>query len=169
VSVFRAAVAALAACLLAGEAPAEGVAGCRQISVVPIRCVSGIWQGARCTAIPFARQPCFTLRGRLALYNGTPGWRLLPLGGRRILGVVDGKGDAEGDTVTPAAVTALARPPSPGDYLDTYGDFRVCPLSPDEPGWMRMVCIDSVRDLQLSIWQNNQPGGRLQPSSRGKP
>jgi hypothetical protein len=144
--------------LLAGQAEAGG-ADCRRIPVTTAACFLVNSRG--CPTIPYARTPCFTVHGRLALANGTPSFRLLPLNSRRVFGVLDGRGNAESPTLLPKAVDDIAKPPGPGPDRDLFGDFRVCPLAVERAGWMRPVCIVSGRHVTLSIWQNNMPGGDL--------
>ena len=162
---FAAGVGALAL-ICVGEARAA--ADCRRVPVYSAPCFSQIKPHAGCPAIPRAKAPCFTVHGRLALYNGTPSFRLLPLRSHRILGVLGGDGDAESATLLPKNVDVVAKPPEPGAYRDVFGDFRVCPLAVERAGWMQPVCIASARHVMLSIWQNNIPGGRL-PTASGRP
>ncbi|HEY1753387.1 MAG TPA: hypothetical protein VGG29_19170 [Caulobacteraceae bacterium] len=159
----RSASVALALAALAGGDGAQAAgADCRRIPVLPAGCFAERGApGARCRAIPPARAPCFMVRGRLAFYNGTPGLRLLPLGSRRIFGVLGGDGDAESATLVPKSVDRVARPSQPGAYLDVFGDFKVCPMASERARWMRPVCIVSARNVVPSLWQNNLPGGRL--------
>jgi hypothetical protein len=94
-----------------------------------------------CRVSPAAREPCFSVRGRLSVWNGVPTFRLSLHGSKRALGVVGGDGDPASPTaLTPALRTAMT-PPSPGELRPVVGDFRVCPLAPDRPGRMRPVCI----------------------------
>jgi len=34
-----------------------------------------------------------------------------------------------------------------GDSEPTFGDFEVCPLEPERPGWMQPVCIESAKNI----------------------
>jgi hypothetical protein len=153
---------------LIGQAQALAAADCRRVPVYSAPCFSQIKPHRGCPAIPRARAPCFTVHGRLALYNGTPSFRLLPLRSHRILGVLGGDGEAESPTLLPKGVEDIAKPLAPGAYRDVFGDFRVCPLALARTGWMRPVCIVSARHVTLSIWQNNMPGGRL-PTATARP
>lgn len=79
---------------------------------------------------------CFVVRGRVSAYNGNPTFRMWIVGTQRLLGI-----DQDVDE-RPAAPRELA------PYLnfdhDVFGDFRVCPLTPEREGWMRRVCIESA-------------------------
>jgi hypothetical protein len=35
----------------------------------------------------------------------------------------------------------------PRVYSPLYGDFEVCPLTPEHPGAMRPVCVESAKNL----------------------
>ena len=94
-----------------------------------------------CRAPPAEREPCFSVRGRLSVWNGAPTFRLSPRGSKRVLGVVGGDGDPASPTVLTPALRAAMTPPSPGDLVPVTASFRVCPLAPDRPGRMRPVCI----------------------------
>jgi hypothetical protein len=139
----------IAALTIAGQAEAQS-GDCRKIAVYPARCFSMSKPDRRCPAIPAERAPCFAVHARLTFANGAPAARLLPAHSRRILGVVGGDGDAAAADLLPAAVEAVAKPPTPGSYRDVDGDFRVCPLATERAGWMRPVCIASASRLSLA-------------------
>jgi hypothetical protein len=89
---------------------------------------------------------CHVIRGRLAVWNGTPSVRIWPVGTRRELGVVDAHGDAEGERLFPSPVAALIEPAP--DRTVVFGDYRVCPLSPQQPGRMQIVYIAGATRLR---------------------
>jgi len=80
---------------------------------------------------------CFTVHGRLSAYNGAPTFRIWRIGTRRILGVAGGE-----DPVMPPSLRAQA-----GFDADLFGDYEVCPFTPERPGRMQMVCIESASRL----------------------
>jgi len=86
-----------------------------------------------------AASPCFTVRGRLEIWNGTPSVRIWPVGTRRMLGVVTASGSPDGGPLMPPPVQALID--QAPDQGAVYGDYRVCPLTRDQPGRMRAVYI----------------------------
>lgn len=69
------------------------------------------------------------------------------MGTRRLLGVPDGP---EGDEL--ASLPANVRDALGSDPFQTrvFADFLVCPLTPDRPGWMRMVQVRSARITAVS-------------------
>jgi hypothetical protein len=92
--------------------------------------------------------PCFTVRGRLYVANGTPAVRLWPIGSRRLLGVHGRDGDAAAaDLVPPQAQRLLDADPASAAVM---GQFRVCPLAPERPGRMRPVYIDRAWNLRAA-------------------
>ena len=88
---------------------------------------------------------CFTVRGRLSVANGTPSFRIWPVGTRRIIGVVAANGDAEA-AVLPRDVES--RMVQEGEFRTVYGVFTLCPLSKRRPGWMQFACIAGAGDLR---------------------
>jgi len=86
---------------------------------------------------------CFSVHGRLGVYNGIP-IRIWVVGTHRMLGVRDATGG--GVTVRPEIQTLLSRG-EPGETV-VYGDYEVCPLSKPHPGWMQFVCIESAVHLE---------------------
>jgi hypothetical protein len=91
---------------------------------------------------------CHLIRGRLAVWNGTPSVRIWPVGTRRELGVADAHGDTAGERLFPAEVAALIEPAP--DRTVVFGDYRVCPLSPRRPGRMQMVYIAGASRLRAA-------------------
>jgi len=88
-------------------------------------------------------EPCHWLRGRLRLTNGTPQFRIWPVGSKRLLGVLDGSGDAEGDNVLPDNVLAM----NPDYDNEIWGEFLICPLTAERAGAMRKVRVIKARHL----------------------
>ena len=99
-----------------------------------------------CRGSPALAGACFMVHGRLAVYNGSPAFRLSPAGSQRILGIVTPAGrPLEEPRDMPPEVRALFwkdADPAPVD-----GDFEVCPLTRERAGHMRMVCIAAGRHL----------------------
>lgn len=83
-----------------------------------------------CKTDPDIVGECFTFRGRLGLWNGTPTRRIWRVGTKRILGVQD-------------------EYPGPDNFdvdwdTEDWGDFTVCPFTKEKPGYMQFVCIESA-------------------------
>jgi hypothetical protein len=92
-----------------------------------------------CRGNPELVGPCFSIHGRLGLTNGTPGVRIWRIGTRRILGVILSENE-----IMPANVK---RHLAWGTTI--YGDFEVCPFTPQRSGEMQMICVESARRLVL--------------------
>jgi hypothetical protein len=95
-----------------------------------------------CKGAPTIVGECFSVHGRLSVYNGIP-IRIWIVGTHRMLGVKDATGG--GVTVRPEIQTLLSQ----GDPMETaiFGDYEVCPLSKAHPGWMQFVCVESTAHL----------------------
>lgn len=97
---------------------------------------------------PERNADCFWQKGRLRATNGSPGLRIYLATGR-ILGVTSPSGDEGPDVLPPDAMALLM---SRGDPFstDVDGDWLVCALQPERPGWMRPVRVVKGRGLNLS-------------------
>lgn len=95
-----------------------------------------------CRGAPTVVDACFTVHGRLGVYNGIP-IRIWVVGTQRMLGVRDAAGG--GVTVRPEIQTRLSQG-EPGATV-VYGNYEVCPLSKAHPGWMQFVCIENATHL----------------------
>lgn len=94
-----------------------------------------------CRAQPRLAGKCFTVRGRLALYNGAPTIRLWRAGTRRVLGVSASYAEA-GYSSIPAEIERQLT-----WDVEIWGDFQVCPFTRQRPGEMQMICIESGKNL----------------------
>jgi len=95
-----------------------------------------------CREHPQVNSPCFTVHGRMRLYNGTPCVRIWPIGTHRILGVSENRFYNAEYANLPPELSKLLR----GEN-EIFADFIVCPFMPDEPGVMRLVCVDSASNI----------------------
>lgn len=95
---------------------------------------------------------CYWTRGRIALYNGNPSFRMWKIGTKRLLGIFSGPSVSH-DRLSPDQ----EHPEFPANVDkiwssrlgDLYGDFEVCPLAPEHPRAMRPVYVESARNLFL--------------------
>jgi hypothetical protein len=95
-----------------------------------------------CRDHPKLSGACFSVRGRMSLWNGTPSVRIWRVGTSRILGVSEQKYYEPGICNLPNSLLAVL------DWeKDVFGDFVVCPFAPDRPGVMRLVCVDSASNI----------------------
>jgi hypothetical protein len=88
-----------------------------------------------CKTDPDIVAACFTLHGRLSAWNGTPTGRIWRVGTKRTLGVQD----------------EFPLPPELLEHenfgTEMWGDFEVCPFTPEKPGAMQMVCVQSAKHV----------------------
>lgn len=90
-----------------------------------------------CKSDPDLVAQCFTVHGRLDLYNGGPSTRIWVVGTHHMLGV-------DNEILPEKAALKL-------DWeTDVYGDFVVCPLAREQKGHMQSVCVESASHLRTS-------------------
>lgn len=95
-----------------------------------------------CRSHPQLAGKCFSVRGRLSVYNGAPAVRLWRVGTRRVLGVSEQRFNLPGYRNLPESVSKQLN----GDN-EIVGDFLVCPFTPPKPREMQLVCIESAKNL----------------------
>jgi hypothetical protein len=81
--------------------------------------------------------------------SGVPSLRIWIVGTKRILGVTDGRGHPAGDDMLPVKLDKMLSADGPCGKA-AYGDFTVCPLTPDRPGVMRRVCVLDAEKLVVT-------------------
>lgn len=101
-----------------------------------------------CKEHPMLSGDCFKVTGRMFLSNGTPSIRIWPVGTKRILGISEGRfylddyGNVPDELVQQLSwKTAI------------YADFTVCPFTNDKPGVMRLVCVESAKNVSIREWK----------------
>jgi hypothetical protein len=96
----------------------------------------------KCEENPRVVGACYSVHGRLSPGADTIELRLWPIGTHRMLGVSDGPAinDAE-NPIYPQNIIFRH-----GDET-IYGDFEVCPFTPEREGRMQFVCIESATHL----------------------
>ncbi len=111
---------------------------------------------ARADAPPCASRPdlvdtCRTVHGRLFVANGIP-LRIWVVGTKRVLAVaenIEGK-DSDPEFVIPASLLYAV------DFdTQLYGDYVVCPLARERPGWMRSVCVERGDNLVQETFKDD--------------
>jgi hypothetical protein len=94
-----------------------------------------------CQSDPDLIGPCFTTRGRLSAWNGSPTFRIWRIGTKRIMGLAQ-EMFPSGQVVLPESLDGQMN-----FDVDAYGDFVVCPITAELPGKMQLVCVESARNL----------------------
>ena|SRR5438876_6365478 len=97
-----------------------------------------------CREHPQLAGKCFNVHGRLSTYNGNPAVRLWNLRTKRMLGVSDQRFAVPGYRNIPEELVK---------QLDgenhVYGDFLVCPFTRPRPREMRLMCIESAKNVVM--------------------
>jgi hypothetical protein len=94
-----------------------------------------------CQSDPDLIGPCFTTRGRLTAWNGSPTFRIWRIGTKRMMGLTDRMFPSD-QVVLPESLDGQV------DFdVEAYGDFVVCPITTDVPGKMQLVCVESAQNL----------------------
>lgn len=87
---------------------------------------------------------CFTVHGRLSFSPASPEIRLWRVGTHRVLAILAADGSDQ-HVLSEAVLERLwGRGDRPGRI---FGEFEVCPLSPDQPGHMQTACLASASRL----------------------
>ena len=115
------------------------LAGC--VLLLPLAAIA---QDANCRLSARRVGACFAVHGRLYFAIGSPEIRLWPSGTHRVLGILAADGNDQG-VLSEAMLERLWG----GRDLPSqiWGDYEVCPLSPEQPGRMQMVCLASAAKL----------------------
>jgi len=85
---------------------------------------------------------CFSVRGRLSIYNGAPALRLWRAGTRRMLGISEQRFAEVGYRNVPEDIASKLN-----QDVTISGDYVVCPFTRSQLGEMQLVCIESGKNL----------------------
>ena len=98
----------------------------------------------KCKGNPKVIGACYSVHGRLSRGADTVILRLWPVGTKRILGITGGPTlDDANAAIWPQNLKF------PFGDEDIYGDFEVCPFTPERKGVMQFVCIESASHLAV--------------------
>lgn len=87
---------------------------------------------------------CFTVYGRLSIYNGAPALRIWRVGTRRMLGVSEQRFSESGYRNVPVNLEKEIN-----QDVEIFGDYLLCPFTRSKPDEMQLVCIESVKNLKI--------------------
>lgn len=90
-----------------------------------------------CKDNPGVVDKCFTIHGRISIYNGTPSVRIWQVGSKHLFGVSPAENE-----IMPEEIKKYL---SFGTHI--YGDFFVCPFTKAKTGYMQDVCVESVSNI----------------------
>ena len=103
----------------------------------------------KCKANPKVIGACYVVHGRLSLGADTVTLRLWPVGTKRMLGITGGT--VPDDAVAPIYPSDLKLL---SETEEIYGDFEVCPFTPERKGAMQIVCIESASHIVVKKLEN---------------
>lgn len=92
-----------------------------------------------CKNNPAVVSACYSLRGRIAAYNGTPSLRIWPVGSARLLGVQPSENE-----IMPKNIRGKV-----SFEQSVYANFEVCPFTQPRPKVMQLVCIESAANIEV--------------------
>ncbi len=90
-----------------------------------------------CRTNPAVVGQCFSVNGRVSVYNGSPSIRIAPKGTKRLLGVVPSENE-----IMPSPLKEAI-----GLDRDAFAEMEVCPMTKSKPGHMQLVCVESARNI----------------------
>jgi hypothetical protein len=100
-------------------------------------------QSRQCKSNPKVVGACYIVHGRATFGPGTPALRIWPVGTKRMLGVTAGPiADDADDPIAPNEMLIFTP-----DVEGIFGDFEVCPFTPERKGHMQMVCVESAKNI----------------------
>ncbi len=97
---------------------------------------------SQCKENPKIVAACFSIHARANLGADSVPIYLWPVGTKRRLGVTGGP--TLDDSIEPIYPRNLRFPTSGADI---FGDFEVCPFTPQKEGHLQLVCIESATHL----------------------
>lgn len=112
-------------------------------SVLPVKSMKG--KLLNCPKPPV--EPCTIGHGRFSTQNGITQTIWL-VGTTRRLDVAN-----EADNFFPSTLTKYLEMTSQ-DHSYIFGDFTICPIEPDKPGFMRRVCVADAKNLVVQNIMN---------------
>jgi hypothetical protein len=119
--------------------------------------------------VPENASMCYWTRGRLSFYPiGQPSYRMWKVGTKRILGIYSGPAGyplpIDSNSSYPEFPASLERVyeletarnttlgiDDPWLIGHVFADFEVCPLEPEKPGYMQPSCIESAKNMFVSL------------------
>lgn len=113
-------------------------------SIVPPQLPASETQEKSCRRHPQLVGKCFTVHGRLSVYNGAPAMRIWKVGSKRMLGISEQRFAVEGYRNVPETIQNQLN-----QDVEVFGDFLVCPFTRPKAGEMQMVCIEGGKNLKV--------------------
>lgn len=117
--------------------------GMKIFALVFVLSTTAFCQSRQCKSNPKVIGACYVVHGRATVGSGTPALRIWPVGTKRMLGVTAGPiADDADDPIAPEKMLSFTN-----DVEAIFGDFEVCPFTPERKGHMQLVCVQSATKL----------------------
>jgi hypothetical protein len=113
-------------------------------SILPSQSPPTATEAKSCRQHPQLVGKCFTVHGRLSVYNGAPAMRIWRLGTKRMLGISEQRFAVEGYRNVPETIKNQLN-----QDVEIFGDFVVCPFTRPKAGEMQMVCVEEGKNLKV--------------------
>jgi hypothetical protein len=113
-------------------------------SVMPSHSPATEAESKSCRQHPQLIGKCFTVHGRLSVYNGAPAMRIWKVGTKRMLGISEKRFAVEGFRNLPETIQNQLN-----QDVEIFGDFLVCPFTRQKAGEMQMVCVEEGKNLKV--------------------
>jgi hypothetical protein len=122
--------------------------GMKVIALIIALSASAFSQSRQCKSNPKVIGACYLIHGRATVGSGTPALRIWPVGTKRMLGVTAGPiADDADDPIAPEDMMRFTN-----DVEAIFGNFEVCPFTPERKGHMQLVCVQSATKLFIKHW-----------------
>jgi hypothetical protein len=109
-----------------------------------------------------SREPieaCVSRHGRFSTQNGTSEIIWL-IGTNRVVAV-----DNDAEDFLPSSVLKYTEITSV-NHSYIFGDFAICPIERDRPGYMRRVCVADAKNLVVEVLNRSRPPFRVRSTWR---
>jgi hypothetical protein len=113
-------------------------------SVMPSQSPATEAESKSCRHHPHLAGKCFTVHGRLSVYNGAPAMRIWKVGTKRMLGISEQRFAVEGFRNMPETIQTQVN-----QDVEVFGDFLVCPFTRQKAGEMQLVCVEEGKNLTV--------------------
>jgi len=118
-------------------------------SLMPSQSPPTTTEDKSCRQHPQLAGKCFTVHGRLSIYNGAPAMRIWKVGTKRMLGISEQRFAVDGYRNVPETIQTQLN-----QDVEIFGDFLVCPFTRPKAREMQMVCVEEGKNLKV---QKRQP------------
>jgi len=127
------------------------------ISLPNNACEAQLSKSTQARVVSTSAESCYTIRGRLAMYNGNPTLRIWVVGTHRVLAVnfhgVNGVLSYDLPDTLVRLLTSWEE--ETAWHKRIFGNFTVCPLEKYRSGWMQAVSVNAVSNINITDDRKN--------------